>query len=159
MEERDWEERRGWGRCRRVGKRREERGIEEEEEKGGGQVRGHMCESDKTSSFHFDWQARGGLSKAPTPTLPITLLSHYHTFSRPSLSLSLPPPLSYSPSSPSITCFPNTPSTFIKYFSLFHLRLWAFSVSLSAPLIAGILSGAGYFCVSRNHVALAVLFS
>lgn len=38
---------------------------------GGGQVRGHVCKRDKTSSFHFDWQAKGGLSKAPRDTTPL----------------------------------------------------------------------------------------
>lgn len=42
------------GKGRRRGKGREEGGSEEEEEEeGGGQVRGHVCERDKTSSFLF----------------------------------------------------------------------------------------------------------
>lgn len=83
-EERDgrsWSERDGSvSKGRQIGKKREGGGG------GGGQVRGHVCKRDKTSSFHFDWQAGGGPSEPPspleTPTPPpsITLPRRYHTF-------------------------------------------------------------------------------
>lgn len=84
---------------------------------------------------------RPGEGSANTPETHTSLhhspLCRYHTFSRPSLSLSLSlsPPLSYSPSPPSFFrhLLPNTLSTFIKYFLFFHPQL-SFSVCIP-PLV------------------------
>lgn len=85
-----------------IGERREEDGSEG----GGGGVRlgGHVCRRDKTASFLFDWQARGGLCGAPTDThtpLLQSLTGAAIILSGGHCSLSLPPSSPF----PSVTCF------------------------------------------------------
>lgn len=82
-----------------IRERREEDGSEEEEVRLGG----HVCSRDKTASFHFDWQARGGLCERPQTHTPLlqSLTGAAIILSGGHRSLSLPP----SSPSPSVTCF------------------------------------------------------
>lgn len=135
-EERDgrsWSERDGSvSKGRQIGKKREGGG-------GGGQVRGHVCKRDKTSSFHFDWQAGGGPSEPPSPSLPPrdthpTSLHHspppLSHFSLGHHSLCLSPRLYHTlhhPLLPSVTCFQThfllSSSVFLFFFFFFQPRL------------------------------------